>query len=112
MTSVCGAPLPAWKAANGYYKYLWWGQIRAGGTYVLNARGGMGQQWIYVSTSDGVVIVRSGLVEGGVDRWPDVFEGVTASCGDPAPRRCAGGARGARVCAHRSARRPGTLAGS
>ncbi len=67
-----------WKADNGYYKFMWWGKIRPDGNYVYMARGGMQQQWIYVSPQDRVVIVRFGLVEGGVDSWPDVFESVIA----------------------------------
>jgi CubicO group peptidase (beta-lactamase class C family) len=66
----------AWKEANGYYGYFWWGQVRPDGSYAYMARGGMQQQWIYVSPRDRVVIVRFGLVEGGADSWPDVFENV------------------------------------
>jgi CubicO group peptidase (beta-lactamase class C family) len=65
-----------WKASNGYYKYFWWGRIRPDGSYVYLARGGMNQQWIYVSPQDKVVIVHFGLVSGGVDWWPDVFEAM------------------------------------
>ncbi len=67
-----------WQDANGYYKYLWWGLTRPDGSYVYMARGGMQHQWIYVSPQDRVVIVRFGLVEGGADWWPDVFESVAA----------------------------------
>ncbi len=65
-----------WKQANGYYKYMWWGLYRPDGSYVYMARGGLQQQWIYVSPQDRVVIARFGLVEGGVDWWPDVFQSV------------------------------------
>ena len=65
-----------WKAANGYYKYLWWGQTRPDGSYVYMARGNLQQQWIYVSPSDRVVIVRFGRVDGSADWWPDVFQSV------------------------------------
>jgi CubicO group peptidase (beta-lactamase class C family) len=67
----------AWEQANGYYKYLWWGQLRPDGSYVYMARGGLQQQWIYVSPRDRVVIVRLGLVDGSADWWPDVFQSVT-----------------------------------
>jgi CubicO group peptidase (beta-lactamase class C family) len=67
-----------WKEASGYYKYLWWGVHRPDGSYVYLARGGLQQQWIYVSPRDRVVIVRFGLVEGGADWWPDIFETVSA----------------------------------
>jgi CubicO group peptidase (beta-lactamase class C family) len=66
-----------WKQANGYYKYLWWGQVRPDGSYAFMARGNLQQQWIYVSPRDRVVIVRFGLVDGSVDWWPDVFQSVT-----------------------------------
>jgi CubicO group peptidase (beta-lactamase class C family) len=69
-----------WKQANGYYKYLWWGKLRPDGSYVYLARGGMNQQWIYVSPQDQVVIVHFGLLdEGGVNSWPDVFENLVAN---------------------------------
>jgi CubicO group peptidase (beta-lactamase class C family) len=70
----------AWKQRNGYYKYLWWGQLRPDGSYAYMARGGhaVGQlQWIYVSPKDRVVIVCFGLVDGSADWWPDVFQSVT-----------------------------------
>jgi CubicO group peptidase (beta-lactamase class C family) len=73
----------AWKEAHGYYKYLWWGRVRADGSYAFMARGNLQQQWIYVSPRDRVVIVRFGLVDGAADSWPDIFEGVT----DKASRR-------------------------
>ena len=66
-----------WKDANGYYKYMWWGRVRPDGSYVYLARGGMNQQWIYVSPQERVVIVHFGLLDsGGVDSWPDVFENL------------------------------------
>ena len=68
-----------WKNANGYYKYLWWGQTRPDGSYVFMARGNLQQQWIYVSPSDHVVIVRFGLVDGSADWWPNVFQNVIDS---------------------------------
>ncbi len=73
-------PAAAWKEANGYYGYLWWGLNRPDGSYVYMARGGhnVGQlQWIYVSPRDRVVIVQYGLVDGSVDWWPDVFQSIT-----------------------------------
>ena len=68
-----------WKDRNGYYKYPWWGRTRPDGSYVYMARGNLQQQYIYVSPSDHVVIVRFGLVEGSVYSWPDVFQSVTAN---------------------------------
>lgn len=67
-----------WKESSGYYKYLWWGQIRPDGSYVYMARGNLQQQWIYISPSDHVVIVRFGLVDGSADSWPDIFNNLTA----------------------------------
>lgn len=66
-----------WKAARGYYKYLWWGRTRPDGSYAFMARGNLQQQWIYVSPRDRIVIVRFGLVDQAVDSWPDIFESVT-----------------------------------
>jgi len=65
-----------WKAANGYYQYLWWGVTRPDGSYAYMARGNLQQQFIYVSPRDRVVIVRLGLVDGSADWWPDVFQSV------------------------------------
>jgi CubicO group peptidase (beta-lactamase class C family) len=47
-----------WKDAGGYCKYLWWGRNRPDGTYTYMAWGDRGQ-FIYVSPSDHVVIVRN-----------------------------------------------------
>jgi CubicO group peptidase (beta-lactamase class C family) len=69
----------AWKQAHGYYKYLWWGRMRADGSHAFMARGNLQQQWIYVSPRDHIVIVRFGLVDGAADSWPDIFESITDS---------------------------------
>ena len=66
-----------WKDAGGYYKYLWWGRNRPDGSYVYMAIGDRGQ-YIYVSPTDHVVIVRNGLTDGGVNSWPDVFQSITS----------------------------------
>lgn len=65
-----------WKDAGGYYKYMWWGQTRPDGSYVYMARGNIQQQYIYVSPSDHVVIIRCGLVDGSADWWPDIFQSL------------------------------------
>jgi CubicO group peptidase (beta-lactamase class C family) len=65
-----------WKNASGYYKYLWWGRTRADSTYTYMAWGDRGQ-FIFVSPTDRVVIVRYGLTDGGVDSWADVFQFIT-----------------------------------
>jgi CubicO group peptidase (beta-lactamase class C family) len=67
----------AWRQADGYYKYLWWGRMRADGSYAFMARGNLQQQWIYASPRDRVVIVRFGLIDNAADSWPDIFEEVT-----------------------------------
>lgn len=68
----------SWKETGGYYKYLWWGRTRADGSYVYLAIGDRGQ-FIYVSPTDRVVIVRNGLEYGSVDSWPDIFQSITDS---------------------------------
>jgi CubicO group peptidase (beta-lactamase class C family) len=65
-----------WKAAGGYYSYMWWGRFTPGG-YDYAAQGHLGQ-WIYVSPQSGVVIVRFGLNEGGVDSWAEVLGSLAA----------------------------------
>jgi CubicO group peptidase (beta-lactamase class C family) len=65
-----------WKQANGYYGYLWWGRTRPDGSYVYQAWGDRGQ-FIFVSPKDRVVIVRTGVTDGGVDSWPDLFQSIT-----------------------------------
>jgi CubicO group peptidase (beta-lactamase class C family) len=67
---------PEWKAAGGYYKYMWWGMPAPGGGYAYTARGHLGQR-IAVFPRDGVVIVRFGLDDGGVD-WDEVIRGLAA----------------------------------
>ncbi len=68
-----------WKNANGYYKYMWWGMLRSDGSYAYMARGGMNQQWIYISPRDQLVIIHFGLDDGGGGAWwPEVFEHVVS----------------------------------
>jgi CubicO group peptidase (beta-lactamase class C family) len=45
---------------KGYYKYMWWGMEREDGTYDFAARGDKGQ-YIYISPSKKLVIVRNGI---------------------------------------------------
>jgi CubicO group peptidase (beta-lactamase class C family) len=66
-----------WKAAGGYYKYMWWGMRTAGGGYYYSARGHLGQR-ITVFPEDRVVIVRFGINEEGVDSWDKVIETIAA----------------------------------
>jgi len=66
-----------WKNAGGYYKYLWWGVHRADGAYDFVARGHNGQR-IYVAPDHGMVIVRFGYDEGGVDSWEYVMMDIIA----------------------------------
>lgn len=66
-----------WKAANGYYKYMWWGRLRTDGGYDFMAQGHLGQ-WIFVCPQANVIIVRFGLDEGGVDSWAEVFQSLAA----------------------------------
>jgi CubicO group peptidase (beta-lactamase class C family) len=62
---------PGFFAIKGaYYKYLWWGLERPDGSYDYFADGKFGQ-YIYISPSNHVVIVRNG--KGGVDSWPLLF---------------------------------------
>jgi CubicO group peptidase (beta-lactamase class C family) len=71
-----------WKAAGGYYKYMWWGMPTADGRYYYTALGHLGQL-ISVFPEDRLVIVRFGREDGGV-MWDDVVETVAAKA------RCAG----------------------
>lgn len=66
-----------WVERDGYYKYLWWGKRHPDGSYTYEAHGKRGQ-CIAVSPSTGVVVVRFGLDEGGVDAWEDVIAEVIA----------------------------------
>ena len=45
---------------NAYYKYMWWGYARDGGTYDYTAAGDKGQ-YIYISPEKKLVIVRNGI---------------------------------------------------
>jgi CubicO group peptidase (beta-lactamase class C family) len=68
---------PDWKAAGGYYKYMWWGMRTENGGYYYTARGHLGQR-IAVFPKDRLVIVRFGINEEGVDSWDKVIETVAA----------------------------------
>ena len=65
-----------WKAAGGYYKYMWWGMRTADGGYYYTARGHLGQR-ITVFPKRRLVIVRFGREDGGV-MWDDVIESIAA----------------------------------
>ncbi len=68
-----------WRDAGGYYKYLWWGRMRPDGSYSYMARGGMYEQWLYVSPSDDVVIVRFAAESADATEpysWPDIFQSI------------------------------------
>lgn len=67
----------AWKAENGYAKYLWWGKVQADGSYDYMAWGAQGE-FIFVSPKAQIVIVRFGIDEGAVGNWFDIFEDVAA----------------------------------
>jgi CubicO group peptidase (beta-lactamase class C family) len=67
-----------WKAAGGYYKYMWWGIRTADGGYYYTARGHLGQR-ITVFPKERLVIVRFGRSEEGVDSWDDIIESVAAN---------------------------------
>ncbi len=51
---------------------MWWGLERRDGSYDYFADGKFGQ-YIYVSPSNHVVIVRNGKLDGGVDSSPMLF---------------------------------------
>jgi CubicO group peptidase (beta-lactamase class C family) len=68
---------PDWKAAGGYYKYMWWGMRTGNGGYYYTARGHLGQR-ITVFPEDRLVILRFGIDEEGVDSWDKVIETVAA----------------------------------
>jgi CubicO group peptidase (beta-lactamase class C family) len=55
-----------WKAAAGYYKYMWWGMALADGSYYYSASGHLGQR-IAVFPDDDLIIVRFGRNEEGLD---------------------------------------------
>jgi CubicO group peptidase (beta-lactamase class C family) len=58
---------------KGYYKYMWWGLAREGGTYDFVAVGDKGQ-FIYVSPHKKLVIVRNGIEYGiSADEWLALF---------------------------------------
>jgi CubicO group peptidase (beta-lactamase class C family) len=44
---------------EGYYKYMWWGMVRVGGSFDFTAEGDKGQ-FIYVSPQKKIIIVRNG----------------------------------------------------
>lgn len=67
----------SWKDAGGYYKYMWWGMSRPGGGYDYTATGHLGQK-IAIFPQDGIVIVRFGTDDEGVDSWDEVIFDLAA----------------------------------
>jgi CubicO group peptidase (beta-lactamase class C family) len=58
---------------QGYYKYMWWGMTRAGGTYDFSAEGDKGQ-FIYISPQKNMVILRNGIDYGiPSEEWSRLF---------------------------------------
>jgi CubicO group peptidase (beta-lactamase class C family) len=58
---------------HAYYHYMWWGFDRGEGHYDFSAEGDRGQ-FIYVSPSSGIVIVRNGTDFGvSTDEWLALF---------------------------------------
>ena len=70
-----------WRAPTesgiGYYKYQWWGRLKADGSYDFMAVGHGGQR-IYVSPQHNAVAVRFGISEEGVDAWEEILASVIA----------------------------------
>jgi len=61
-----------------YYKYMWWGMAREGGSYDFTAEGDKGQ-FIYVSPQKNMVIVCNGIKYGiHSDEWLELFYEFTA----------------------------------
>lgn len=66
-----------WRESGAYYKYQWWGKIKADGNYDFVAIGHLGQR-IYVSPQNRAIAVRFGISDEGVDAWEDVMADVIA----------------------------------
>ena len=67
--------LPYFETLPGksYYNYMWWGFLRPDGNYDFSAEGDKGQ-FIYVSPSNGLVIVRNGIDYGiSTQEWLELF---------------------------------------
>ncbi len=69
--------LPGWWTGplgsdKAYYKYMWYGFDRGDGDYDFFASGHLGQ-YIYVSPSNSLLIVRNGKRDGEIDWWPELF---------------------------------------
>jgi CubicO group peptidase (beta-lactamase class C family) len=67
-----------WKAAGGYYKYMWWGMALEDGSYYYSASGHLGQR-IAVFPDDDLIIVRFGRNEEGLDiSWDALIYSLAA----------------------------------
>ncbi len=63
---------PEYRAAGGYYKYHWWGNLRADGHYDFVAAGAYGQ-YIYVCPQKHLVIARYGENDEPLDSFREVL---------------------------------------
>jgi len=70
--SLPGWWVPYFKSGRGYYKYMWWGYSRNDTDYDFIANGHLGQ-FIYVSPSKNLIIVRNGKTTGKIDSWPELL---------------------------------------
>ena len=69
------------KRSDFYYKYFWWGFSDNGSEYDYAACGHLGQ-YIYVSPSADVVIVRNGKKWGRINLWLDLMRHTAAGLRD------------------------------
>ena len=63
---------PEYRQSGGYYKYHWWGNVRADGHYDFTAAGNFGQ-YIYVCPQKNLVIARFGENDQPLDSFRDVL---------------------------------------
>lgn len=60
---------------NTGYRYMWYSTENGKGHYDFYAAGKYGQ-FIYISPSNNVVVVRTGIDGGAVDWWPDILKEI------------------------------------
>ena len=65
---------------NTGYKYMWYSTLNSDGYIDYFAAGKYGQ-FIYVSSSNDVVIIRTGIDAGGIEWWPDLLKSVANEIG-------------------------------